>query len=54
MNVSSNVIQHRIELYVLFDGDVWLCGGQSNMSGKAIDQAPASDGRKGFQAPSYD
>ncbi|MDH4445084.1 MAG: Ig-like domain-containing protein [Akkermansiaceae bacterium] len=46
MTMTSNLPEHRIELNDILVGDVWLCGGQSNMGGNTVDNPPPADRRK--------
>jgi len=53
MIISSSVPAHRIELNDILVGDVWLCGGQSNMGGSAGENAPPEDRRKELLESDY-
>ncbi len=53
MKVSSSIPDHHIELSDILVGDVWLCGGQSNMGGKAVDNVPPEDRRKELLESDY-
>jgi sialate O-acetylesterase len=53
MTVSSSLPDHHIELNDILVGDVWLCGGQSNMGGSTVDNAPPEDRRKELLQSDY-
>jgi len=53
MVVSSNVPDHSIELNDILVGDVWLCGGQSNMGGNTVENVPPEDRRKELLESDY-
>lgn len=44
---------HRVELKGVLVGDVWLCGGQSNMGGNAQENPPAEERRKELLETDY-
>ena len=44
---------HRIELSDVLVGDVWLCGGQSNMGSCALDNLPPEERRKELLETEY-
>jgi sialate O-acetylesterase len=53
MTVSSSLPDHHIELNDILVGDVWLCGGQSNMGGNAAENTPPEDRRKELLESDY-
>ena len=53
MTVSSSVPSHRVELKEILVGDVWLCGGQSNMGGSPFDNLPPEQRRKELLETDY-
>ena len=53
LTASSNVPEHRVELKEVLVGDVWLCGGQSNMGGSPIDNSPPEERRKELLETDY-
>jgi sialate O-acetylesterase len=53
MRVSSDVAGHQIELADVLVGDVWLCGGQSNMGGSAYENPMPDALRKDLLETDY-
>lgn len=53
ITVTGSVPGHRIELSDVLVGDVWLCGGQSNMGGSPYDNAPPAERRKELLETDY-
>ena len=53
LTAASNVPGHRVELTGILVGDVWLCGGQSNMGGCALDNLPPEERRKELLETEY-
>lgn len=50
---SSETNGHRVKLENVLVGDVWLCGGQSNMGGSPFDNAPPQERRKELLETDY-